>query len=63
MRIGIFYFSLNPKPDASFVNPVGYVRCEQVDAPSLDKALYMANPMPGESVMNTHPLDPTDWNK
>lgn len=64
MRVGIFYISRGedavdvagavacPLPGGGSVR----IRISEVQADSLEDALDMAEPLPGESLMNTHEL-------
>lgn len=65
MRVGIFYFSVNPAPDRSPVHiagqVVGYVRGEEVEVADLSDGLSKFKDRDDECLMNSHPLDAKDW--
>lgn len=60
MRVGIFYFSLNPAEDRQKLmvgaTPV-FIRVTTVHTSTEEEALDLASPRPDESVMNTHDLE------
>jgi hypothetical protein len=71
MKVGIFYLSLDGKaargapgkrvPLLLLDSGQVFVRVDIVKAATLEGALALANPFPGEAVMNAYPLDRKDW--
>lgn len=64
MRCGIFYLSYRPGPDkVPFTLSDGrcvFIRCIEVECADVSEALDMAEPIKGESLMNTHALNKKD---